>query len=407
MFVVCSKAILDQCRSSGAAWGLLAGQVVDGDVYRIAGMWESSGGSGRQDVVGVWTRPEAVAQTVGAPGALAVVLEQAAPQFWLRRADGQLDHQTAGMVVDVERDLFRRLRGIVDRAQLQERTVTIIGCGSLGSGIASLLVGAGLDRLILIDRDRLETHNIIRHLCGVSDVGRFKVHAVAERLRDRNPGLAVEARPINADVQPEPLIQAIRCSDLVIGATDSPQAQLLINAQALAAGKPALYPGAYNFAFGGEVIRVLPGRTACLRCVYDATADLFQRQEPGQNGQAVSYDEDRGHPGMWIDVGIMAHLATRMAVETLLGQEDPNCHLTGHYLLWGNRRLWVFRRPLESRWLTIPRNPACLACGGAAALDQQLAAQGTNRDAAEAAAQGILASGDVAANGNAWHLPTT
>jgi molybdopterin/thiamine biosynthesis adenylyltransferase len=342
------------------------------------------------DALGVWALPDAVAEAVQAPGCLLVVVKEASGEFWTRREDGRLGDQLDGMIVDVSQDLFRRLRGVVDQSQLQQRVVTIVGCGSLGSGIACLLVVAGLGSIILIDRDRLETHNVIRHLCGVSDLGRFKVHAVADRLRDKNPGVVVEAWPVDAAEKHDVLVDAIRRSDLVIAATDSPQAQLMINADAIAAGKPALYPGAYNFAFGGESIRVIPGRTACLRCVYDATAELFQRSEPGANGQTAAYDADRGHPGMWIDVGFIAHLAARMAVETLLGQHDPAVNLTGHYLLWGNRRMWAFDRPLHHRWLKVRRNPTCPACGGEAAMEAQLASHGLDRPSAEAEGRRVL-----------------
>jgi len=286
------------------------------------------------------------------------------------------------MVVDLAQDQFRRIRSLVNLKQLQQMVLVVIGGGSLGSNIAYLAVVSGVGHIIVIDRDRLETHNVIRHLCGFSDLGRFKVHAVADRLRDKNPDVVVEAWPVDADQRRDVLEDAIRRADLVVAATDSPSAQIMINASALAAGKPAIYPGAYNTAFGGEVIRVIPGKTACLRCIYDTTADLFNRQEPGSDGQTQSYDADRGHPGMWTDLGFVSHLAARMAIETMLGQHDPARHLTGHYLLWGNRRMWAFSRPLQHRWLKIPRNPLCPACSGEAALDAHVASVGLDRASA-------------------------
>jgi hypothetical protein len=93
---------------------------------------------------------------------------------------------------------------------------------------------------------------------------------------------------------------------------------------------------------------------------------------------------------MWTDVGLIAHLAERMANETMLDEHDPARHLTGHYLLWGNRRMWAFSRPLQHRWLKIRRNPLCPVCGGEAALDAHVASVGLDRASARAEGLRVL-----------------
>jgi molybdopterin/thiamine biosynthesis adenylyltransferase len=391
MIVVEKRIIrrIEQCQSSH---GIIYGHVLDNDVYRI----EDATPQPEQccaglSPIGVWSRPHAVAVTADAPGPVMIVLRKDNVRF-LSRINGRPAAEMPAIIIDLGRDLFRRLGGVVDTAKLQDVRIVIGGCGSLGSGIASLLVTAGVTRLILVDPDRLEPHNIIRHVCGVSDIGRLKVHALADRLLDKNPHLQIEVAPNAISKDNEHFAQAVSRSDLVIAATDDPQAQLAINMMAVAAGKPALYVGAYNFGFGGEVIRVIPRQSACLRCIYDATAELFQRVEPGEDGQTKAYDADRGHPAMWIDVGIVAHLAARMGIETLLDQHDPDQNLVGDYLLWGNRRLWVFQHPLDNHWLNIPRNPLCPVCGDEDALDASLATHGINRQQAEALAASVLAT---------------
>lgn len=393
MFVVCNKDTLalveEQCR----AWGVLYGDVVDDDVYRITGLHPS--GQAADGPLGMWVRSTDVLDGGEAQGPVAIVLTDDGPQFWRRGRNGRLEERVDGAVVDIEHDLMLRLKGVADTAQLKDRAVAVVGCGSLGSRIVMLQVCAGVGHVILLDPQRLETHNVIRHECGISDVGRLKVHALAERLRDKNPAVEIRCCPPEVCLDPERIAHAIAGADIVIAATDSPRAQLTINRIALAHGKPVIFPGAYNYGFGGEVIRVIPGETACLRCVYDATAESFQRVEPGEDGQKAAYDADNGHPGMWIDVGFMSHLAARMALETLLGQRDPDVNLTGHYLLWGNRRLWAFSRPLESHWLTIPRNPTCPVCGGVDSMDARLAENGMDRAAAEKLAATVLADAQI------------
>jgi molybdopterin/thiamine biosynthesis adenylyltransferase len=394
MYVVCCTQIVNQCRSGEEDCGLLLGHTIDGDVYRVTGVCSRTQAAPGNEVLGVWTRSEAYPADSCDHGELVLIVEPSKTAFWRRDEEGQLQ-PVPSMIYDLEANLFLRLRGVVDQAQLRDRTVAIVGCGSVGSGIAGLLVAAGIGRFILIDPDRLEAHNVVRHLCGLGDLERLKVNAVADRLRDKNPEVAVTALPVDAN-EPGVLENALAQCDLVVAATDSPEVQLRINTMALKAGKPVLYAGVYNFAFGGEVQRVIPGRTACLRCIYDATTDLFNRVEPGEDGQTAAYDADRGQPGMCIDVGFITHLAARMVVETLLDAHDPDRNLVGDYLLWGNQRRWAFRHPLEHIWFSIPRNPACPACGGPGAIDALVAELGMDRQEACEAGQRLLASLDLA-----------
>lgn len=66
---------------------------------------------------------------------------------------------------------------------LQSKTVTIVGCGSLGSGIATLLAKAGVGGLNLVDPELLSSENVSRHDLGLFDVGHPKATALADRLR--------------------------------------------------------------------------------------------------------------------------------------------------------------------------------------------------------------------------------
>lgn len=73
--------------------------------------------------------------------------------------------------------------------ELQEKTVTIIGCGSVGSGVAALLAKSGIGNLNLVDPEVLRAENISRHELGLADVGLHKAYALAERLRKNFPHL--------------------------------------------------------------------------------------------------------------------------------------------------------------------------------------------------------------------------
>jgi molybdopterin/thiamine biosynthesis adenylyltransferase len=57
----------------------------------------------------------------------------------------------------------------------------------------------------------------------------------------------------------------------VIDATDNPLAKFLINDVCLAARKPFAYAGVIGMT--GQAMSVIPGATACLRCVFENAPD--------------------------------------------------------------------------------------------------------------------------------------
>ncbi|MBX4913661.1 MULTISPECIES: ThiF family adenylyltransferase [Rhizobium] len=69
------------------------------------------------------------------------------------------------------------------------KTVVIVGCGALGSGVASLLAKSGVSRLVLIDNEILGWENIRRHELGAESVGIAKVDALKARLERLIPSL--------------------------------------------------------------------------------------------------------------------------------------------------------------------------------------------------------------------------
>ena len=75
-----------------------------------------------------------------------------------------------------------RYRDIVDN--MHEHTFHILGCGAIGSSTATQLARMGAENFYLYDMDSVESHNV-----GVSqyvndDIGKFKVEALRNHIRD-------------------------------------------------------------------------------------------------------------------------------------------------------------------------------------------------------------------------------
>ena len=75
---------------------------------------------------------------------------------------------------------------------MEERKVAVVGLGSGGSLVAIELAKAGVGKFVLVDFDRIELYNIIRHICGLSDLRRPKTNVMRDRILDKNPFAEVE-----------------------------------------------------------------------------------------------------------------------------------------------------------------------------------------------------------------------
>ena len=89
-------------------------------------------------------------------------------------------------------ELYSRFKGLIENDVLMTKRVLVIGLGSFGSHIAVELAQAAVGRFALMDFDRLEVHNVVRHACFLKDIGRLKTDAVADLVMGKNPFAEVD-----------------------------------------------------------------------------------------------------------------------------------------------------------------------------------------------------------------------
>lgn len=145
--------------------------------------------------------------------------------------------------------------------------VLLVGCGATGSVIADLLARAGVGYLRLADRDFVELSNLQRQILFDEDdvaVGLPKAIAAARKLARINPTIAVE--PVVADVNAANVEDLMTDVDLILDGCDNFQTRYLLNDACVKHGKPWIYGGAV--ASYGSTMTILPGTTACFRCVF-------------------------------------------------------------------------------------------------------------------------------------------
>jgi molybdopterin/thiamine biosynthesis adenylyltransferase len=153
------------------------------------------------------------------------------------------------------------------QARLRAARVAIVGCGALGTVQAEILTRAGVGTLRIIDRDIVEHSNLQRQfLFSEADAteGTPKSVAAARRLAQVNSEVALE--PVIADLSPSNAVELLENIDLILDATDNFETRYLINDFCVRENVPWIY-GAAVSSYGLK-LAVIPGVTACLKCVY-------------------------------------------------------------------------------------------------------------------------------------------
>jgi adenylyltransferase/sulfurtransferase len=152
----------------------------------------------------------------------------------------------------------------VGQEKLKKAKVLVAGAGGLGSAILTYLAVAGVGRIKIIDGDKVELSNLNRQVLHTDrDIGRDKVDSAKEKLELLNPDIKVEAI--------KELITENNVFDLVgdypiVDAMDNLPTRLLLNRVAVKKNLPLFHGAVYGFE--GRAATVIPGKTACLRCLY-------------------------------------------------------------------------------------------------------------------------------------------
>jgi len=271
-------------------------------------------------------------------------------------------------VIRLETDLFSRVRAIFDTSILAPKTVAVIGVGSGGSLGALELAKAGVGNFVLVDFDRLKAHNIVRHVCGVDDIGRFKTRAVRDAILRHNPQASVVCHEVDITAEGDLLEQIVASSDLVFVATDNQLSRYLINDACLYAGKAAVYGGAYERAFAGEVIRVIPGEAGCYACVRQGLANTMRSISSQQEFDYTDDEDLVAEPGLGLDVSFIGLIHAKLALLTLLrGTSSSLEDIDADMIIWTNTARpqdgELFERPLARHFVKVVKVQDCPACG--------------------------------------------
>jgi molybdopterin/thiamine biosynthesis adenylyltransferase len=228
--------------------------------------------------------------------------------------------------------------GGTGQERLLESKVLIIGAGGLGAPAALYLAAAGVGTIGIVDADPVDLTNLQRQVIHhTPDIGSDKVESAAAKMRAINPDVTV--RTYNHFVRAQNIRPLLREYDFVIDGTDSFAAKFLINDACWFEGKPLSHAGILGF--DGQLMTIVPGQSACYRCV-------FQGPPPAN---AVPSCSRAGVLG--VVAGVIGCLQATEAIKSVLGIGE----LLTDSLLTYNALTLAFRK------IPIRRHPRCPLCG--------------------------------------------
>jgi adenylyltransferase/sulfurtransferase len=200
------------------------------------------------------------------------------------------------------------------------------------------LASAGIGKIGIVDSDKVELNNLQRQILhSTKDVGRPKVESAKDRIKELNPDVEVIA--YNIRITSENILDIIKDYDVIVDGSDNFPTRYLVNDACVLSGKLLSHGGI--FKFDGQAITVLPGQSACYRCLFP---------EPPPPGLIPSCQE-AGILGAV--AGVIGTIQANEVLKYVLGIGDL---LTGKLLVFS---------ALDSsfRQVKVPRAPDCPVCG--------------------------------------------
>ncbi len=245
-----------------------------------------------------------------------------------------------------ERDRYARhldMPGFGAQAQekLRAGRVLVVGCGGLGSPALCYLAAAGVGLIGLVDSDVVDLSNLQRQILHATpDIGRPKIDSAVARLRALNPH--VRLAPHGCRLTEDNIRDLIAPYDIILDATDNFETKYLISDTCVAMQKPFIHAGIS--AFCGHLMTVLPGKSACLRCLFPTPPPMAATETSPTTGPLGAIP------------GVIGSLQATEAIK----------YLTGLGRLLTDTLLTFDGLEGEFRPIQATRNAACPACGDGA-----------------------------------------
>ena len=216
--------------------------------------------------------------------------------------------------------------------KLKNAKIFVAGAGGLGSPISIYLAVAGVGTLFVADKDIVELTNLNRQILHHDrDIGKKKTESAKEKLLALNPDIRVEVLDVTIDESN--VSELVGDSDGIVDAMDNFPTRYLLNDVAIEKNIP-LFHGAIR-GFYGQATTIVPGKTACLRC-------LFPKSPPVEV-----------FPVVGVTPGLIGMVQATEVIKYITGEGEL---LKNRLFIWDG----IQARSEEIKYTV---NPSCPSCG--------------------------------------------
>jgi adenylyltransferase/sulfurtransferase len=158
-----------------------------------------------------------------------------------------------------------RIFGEEGQNKLKRAKVFVGGIGGLGSPLLIYLTVAGIGKLRIVDKDVVALENLNRQILHWdNDIGWKKIESAEAKLKRINPNVEVE--PISETITEDNADRLVADFDVIVDAIDNFATRYVLNKIALTKRIPFFHGAVHGFY--GQATTIIPGKTACLRCIF-------------------------------------------------------------------------------------------------------------------------------------------
>jgi len=176
---------------------------------------------------------------------------------------------TKNIIERYSRQIVLKDIGISGQKEIINSKVLIVGVGGLGCPVADYLSRAGIGTLGIADYDKVSLSNIHRQsLFDSSDVGKFKVKVIKNRLKKINP--SIKFKLFKTKVCEDNVSKIIKNFDIIVDGSDNFKTKFLLNKfsiklkKKLIIGAISKFDGhVFSFDFNNK-------KNPCLKCFYQS-----------------------------------------------------------------------------------------------------------------------------------------
>lgn len=223
--------------------------------------------------------------------------------------------------------------GRAGQEKLKKARVFVAGAGGLGSPVSIYLAVAGIGHIRIADHGVVDPSNLNRQILHWRmDIGRLKVDSAREKLSKINPHVKIEIT--NKTINENNISSMTDGFDAIVDAMDNFPARYVLNKAAVERNIP-FFHGAVR-GLEGRAMTIIPGKTACFRCMYHGTP-------PAEKS-----------PVLGATAAVIASIQVTELIKYFTGMGD----------LMANRLLIYDGMSMTFREFKLKRNPECDHCGG-------------------------------------------